>query len=179
MNPQSQLPIDPVVSSSLEPNNLVPDIEPVATNNGPNKGIIAILLGIILVLVVIAGYMLFFRDKTVSTLGINGQTIHVANTASAVQAQFMTDIFSSNIKGAYDLTSNSFKKSTTESNFANLEKYIEVSKLSTSGVNEKAGTKSTVINGTISSNGVHIFGYSSRMIKQSGIWKVDNIVIQY
>jgi hypothetical protein len=122
--------------------------------------------------------MLFFRDKTVSTLGINGQTVHIANTAPAVQAQFMTDIFSSNIKGAYDLTSSSFKKSTTEANFANLEKYIEVSKLSTNGTKEKAGTNSTIINGNISSDGVHIFGYSSRMIKQGGIWKVDNIVIQ-
>lgn len=138
----------------------------------------AILLAIIIILLVIATYLLFFADKSVSTTGANGKSISIPNTPSSVESQFMKDIFANNMKGAYELTSTKFKKATTESSFASLEKYIAVNKLSTQGLKTTTKGKYIFIYGNINAGNVHIFNFSTRMLKQSGYWRVDNIVVQ-
>lgn len=186
MNPETPLQSDPLQQgpvvnvlpeeAALPPAQNMDNTNPV--NNKPNKVILTILFGIVAILLFVAVYLLLFSNKSVSTLGVNGQTIHIANNASTVQAQFMTDVFAGNMKGAYGLTSSNFQKSTSETNFVHLEKYLQVKELTTEDVKENVSANYTTISGNIEASGVHIFGYSSRLVKQGGIWKVNNIVIE-
>ena len=145
---------------------------------GPKKSILAVLLAIIIILSVLATYLLFFLDKSVSTSGANGKNIKIPNTPSSVESQFMNDIFENNLHGAYGLTSTKFKASTNEASFAKLEKYLAVNKLSTQGLKTTTKGKYIFIYGNIDAGNVHIFNFSTRMLKQSGYWRVDNIVVQ-
>jgi len=185
MNPEISQSSDPIqqgpVVSVLQEESTKPPFPDMGSNpadNKPKKGILLILGVVIVVLLTVAVYLLFFADKSVATIGNNGKTIHIPNTASSVQAQFMSDIFAGNMKGAYGLTSTKFKATTNESNFASDEKFLAINQLTTNGVKQKVIKSGTVISGSVVAHSFHVFNYSSVLIKQGGIWRVNNIVIQ-
>ena len=187
-SPQNQEPVlfQPVQSKGsvvggIDKNNfsITPVPDPNIENKRSNKKILIIAGIIILILVLlIFSYFLIFMNKSVSTLGANGKYIQIANTPTGVQAQFMKDLFVGNTKGAYDLPSSNFRSISSIASFEKQEKYLAVSQLNAQDVKQSTSSSYTLISGSITVKSVHIFNYASRMIKQSGIWRVDNIVIQ-
>jgi hypothetical protein len=171
--------IQQVADNNPNPSTLASSsINSVVPQNTSSKGIFLLIGLAVVVVIVIAVYFILFFNKSITTLGLNGKTVHIQNTASSVESQFMTDIIDGNMKGAYGLTSAKFMSATSEANFAINEKYLTVSQLNISNPKLTTSKKVVVVGGSITAHGIHIFTYSSRMVKQGGIWKVDNIVIQ-
>ena len=171
-----QSPADSVsqFQSASSPNNGLPSTS--------KQGLKKLLVGIVILLVIFAvGAMTFYiynMNSYVPTLASNGSTIHIPNNPKSVQAQFMKDIINGNLLGAYGLTSTKFKAAVTEPQFALNEKELSIKQLSTVNVTLSQTGTLTVVKGNIVSKNVHIFSYGSRMVKQKGIWRVDNFVIQ-
>ena len=159
-------------SSPMSPT--LPGTPKPTTSISKKKMFATIVIAIVLIAV---GYSIYaYINRGVPTLGANGKSITIANNPKAVNEQFMIDIFNNNMKGAYDLTSTNFKSADSESKFAATEKTLAVKELTTSNIVLSTG-KTTVINGNITAHNIHIFSYSSRMIKQNGLWRVDNLYL--
>ena len=188
MNNNSLPGPQPVVNSTLpEPTSattpVVEPVEPVAPaptmtleSPLPKTRRLIVVISVLVVLGVGIGVFAYV-NRGITTLAANGKTITIANDPVVVEKQFMNDIFVGNFKGAYGLTSTSFKLNQSLTAFTAAESSLQINQLTLSAVKISISSKKEAVSGTILAQGDHLFGFASRMIKQNGMWRVDNLVL--
>jgi hypothetical protein len=173
MNPQN--------NTSTFTSNLTPESYSSGNKSSGRKKKLIVVIVVLVIIVILAGVTITLlgskNTKTTTAIGNNGKIITITNTPTSVQSQFMSAIINSNNKGAYDLTSQSFKAKTNQSSFNTYVKYLNVNKLSISAVKVTTKNNKTIVAGEIISNGVHIFNFESRMVEDNSHWKVDNFIV--
>ncbi len=173
MNPQN--------NTSTFTSNVTPESYSSGNKSSGRKKKLIVVIVVLVIIVIIAGVTITLlgskNTKTTTAIGNNGKIITITNTPTSVQSQFMSAIINSNNKGAYDLTSQSFKAKTNQSSFNTSVKYLNVNKLSISAVKVTTKNNKTIVAGEIISNGVHIFNFESRMVEDNSHWKVDNFIV--
>ncbi len=151
----------------------MPIIEPPSS-----KKPLLLIVGVIALVVVIGGGIFAYINRGVTTLAANGKTIRIANNPLTIENQFMNDLFVGNYKGAYGLTSTGFKSTVSLTAFTTAESTLKVNQLTLSGVKAAPSGKNQLVTGTILIQGDHLFSFASRQVKQSGIWRVDNLALK-
>ena len=173
--------MDPQNNTSTFTSNLTPKSYSSGNKSSGSKKKLIVVIILLVILAIITGAIITLwsskNSRTTTAIGNNGKIVTITNTPESVQSQFMSAIFNSNNKGAYDLTSQNFKAKTSQSSFNTSVKYLNVNKLSISAVKVTTKNNKTIVAGEIISNGVHVFNYASRMIKKDGHWVVDNIIV--
>jgi len=173
MNPQN--------NTSTFTSNVTPESYSSGNKSSGRKKKLIVVIVVLVIIVILAGVTITLlgskNTKTTTAIGNNGKIITITNTPTSVQSQFMSAIINSNNKGAYDLTSQSFKAKTNQSSFNTYVKYLNVNKLSISAVKVTTKNNKTIVAGEIISNGVHIFNFESRMVEDNSHWKVDNFIV--
>jgi hypothetical protein len=173
--------MDPQNNTSTFTSNVTPESYSSGNKSSSSKKKLIVVIVVLVILAIITGAIITLwsskNSRTTTAIGNNGKIVTITNTPASVQSQFMSAIFNSNNKGAYDLTSKNFMAKTDYNSFMQSVKYLNVDKLNVVAVKTLTNNNSTTVNGEIVSNGVHVFNYASRMIKKDGHWVVDNIIV--
>ena len=177
MNDENNIYVGGVNPQETLQQNQVPMNEPTKKLN--KKIVLEIVIVVLIILVLGGGLYFFVFDKSnISTYSIGGHKITIANNPVSVETQFMNDLVLANYKGAYNLTSSKMQSNESLAAFITSTKELNVKQLIVSDVKEKTIKGVTVVGGQLNIQGHRLFYFSSRLIKENFIWKVDDLSVQ-
>lgn len=161
----------------FQPDSTQISSDPVKTKSSKKLLIIIIIILVIVILGFVATYFFVFNKSSISTYGVDGRSITIANTPSTVESQFINDLILANYKGAYNLTSSNMQANQNLAIFDASTKFLNIKQLQLENLKETTIKGVVVESGQLDIQNHPLFVFSSRLIKQNFEWKVDNLVV--